>query len=308
MGIEITEVLNDIPMTCEVIRYIRKRYKRECRCHKQKILIAEMPIRTIDKGSVTMEFIAAVLVNKYCDSLPVYRQVNRMFKNMKLDISESSVCRRRDVVGETVEPVLKIAKSEILSGHCVNTDASPAPFRIPKEHHRLVNGNLYVDVGDEEHPFHIFNFQENQAAKGIHEFLRGYGGYLQCDAHKNYDAPFKPKIPDPAKPTPIEVGCNTHCRRNFVDAEEDEPLRVTEFLKLYRKLYKIEKEIKGSSANERYRRRQRDSVPLLDALFQRCRDCLADPAILPKSPLGLACKYALSNEKPRCSGIAMTVG
>ena len=76
MGVEVTEVLNIIPMICEVIRYIRHRYKRECHCRKPAIVIAEMPIRTIDKGSVTTEFIAAVLVNKYCDHLPVYSKGN----------------------------------------------------------------------------------------------------------------------------------------------------------------------------------------------------------------------------------------
>jgi len=296
MGVEITEILNYIPMTCEVIRIIRHRYKRTCHCRKNKIIIAEMPIRTIDKGTVTTEMIAAVLVNKYCDHLPVYRQVRRMFKNMKLDIAESSVCRWRDVVGEMVEPVIKVAKKEILSGHCVNTDATTAPFRIPKEKHRSVNGNLYVYIGDEEHPFNIFDFQPNQSAKGIHDFFGDYDQRIQCDAHKNYDALFKPKTPDPAKPPPIEIGCNTHCRRYFVEAEENEPQHVAEFLKLYRKLYKIEKEIKDSSIDERYRRRQCDAVPLLDALFQRCRECLADPTILPKNRLALACKYALNNE------------
>ena len=296
MGIEITEVLNFIPMTCEVIRYIRHRYKRECPCHKQNIVIAEMPIRTVDKGSVTTEFIVAVLVNKYCDHLPVYRQVRRIFKNMKLDIAESSVCRWRDVVGEMLEPLVDVAKAEILGGHCINTDATTAPFRIPQEKHRCVNGNLFVYVGDNAHPFNIFDFQKNQSAQGIHEFLKNYSGYLQCDAHGNYNSLFSPKVPDPKRPPPVEVACHAHCRHNFVEAETNEPILVAEFLKLYRRLYKIEKDIKDTSAENRLQRRRRDALPVLDALFQRCRDCLTDPRILPKSPLGKACAYALNNE------------
>jgi transposase len=296
MGVEITEVLNYIPMVCEVIRYIRHRYKRNCHCCKNKIVIAEMPIRVIDKGTVTTEFIAAVLINKYCDHLPVYRQVNRMFKNMHLDVAESSVCRWRDVVGKMLEPLMDVAKAEILRSRCINTDATTAPFRIPKEKHRCVNGNLFVYIGDAGHPLNIFDFQENQSAKGIHEFLDGYHGKIQCDAHKNYDAVFAPKNPDPQRPPPQEVGCHAHCRRNFVDAGSDEPLHVEEVLKLYRKLYKIEKEIRDASIAERERRRQGHALPLLDTLFQRCRDCLTNPKILPKSPLGKACAYALNNE------------
>ena len=142
----------------------------------------------------------------------------------------------------------------------------------------------------------VFDFREDQSAKGIHEFFNGYHGKIQCDAHGNYNALFAPKIPDPQRPPPEEVGCHAHCRRNFVDAESDEPLHVEVFLKLWRKLYKIEKEIKDASPAERKRRRQCDALPILDSLFQRCRDCLADPKILPKSPLGKACAYALNNE------------
>jgi len=89
---------------------------------------ASFPIRTIDKGSVTTEFVAAVLVNKYCDHLPVYRQVRRMFKNMKLDIAESSVCRWRDVAGDQLDDFVKLMKSEIKQSYCVNTDGSGRPL------------------------------------------------------------------------------------------------------------------------------------------------------------------------------------
>jgi len=67
-------------------------------------------------------------------------------------------------------------------------------------------------------------------------------------------------------------------------------------LNVYKNLYKIETEIKGEAIDERYRRRQVDSVPLLDKLFNLCRECANDAAILPKSRLGQACAYALSNE------------
>jgi transposase len=100
MGAETTEVLNYIPMVLEVLRFIRERMKAACSCLGTKIIIAEMPIRNLDKGSVTTEFIAAVLVNKYCDHLPIHRQVNRLFKSAKVGIAESSVCRWRDTVAD----------------------------------------------------------------------------------------------------------------------------------------------------------------------------------------------------------------
>ncbi len=75
-------------MVLEVIRFIRQRMKPDCDCFGNKIIIAEMPIRSIDHGSVTTEFIAAVLVNKYCDHLPIHRQVGRLLKSSKVEIAD----------------------------------------------------------------------------------------------------------------------------------------------------------------------------------------------------------------------------
>ena len=296
MGVEISEVLHYIPMTCEVIRFIRQRMKPTCTCIGNKIVIAEMPIRTIDKGTVTTEMVAAMLVNKYCDHLPVYRQVRRMFKNMKLDIAESSVCRWRDVVGDQLEKLVELMTSQIKQSHCINTDATTAPCRLPKEQNRQVNGNMYVYIGGDDRPYNVFDFQPNQAAAPIHKFLHGYSNVVQCDAHGNYDALFAPKIPDTNHRPPIECGCHAHCRRGFKDAEKNEPDWTKRFLDTYKKLYKIEADIKNTSIENRFQIRQCDSLPLLDALFDLCRECKSDATVLPKSPLGQACNYALKNE------------
>ena len=296
MGVEITEVLNVIPMILEVLRFIRQRMKPTCSCRGTKIVIAEMPIRNIDKGSVTTEFVAAILINKYCDHLPIHRQARRIFKSMNVEIAESSACRWRDQVGEQLEDLAGLMKSEIKQSYCINTDASTAPCRLPDEENRLVNGNMYVYIGGDDRPYNVFDFQPNQTAAPIYEFLKGYSNVVQCDAHGNYDALFAPKIPDPLHPPPKENGCNAHCRRGFKDAVKTEPEWSKRFIGTYKKLYVIESEIKESTVKERYDRRQSDSVPILDALFDLCRECQSDPLVLPKSPLGLACSYALNNE------------
>jgi transposase len=296
MGVEVTEVLNYIPMFVEIIRFIRERMKAVCDCLGTKIIIAEMPIRNIDKGLVTTEFIAAVLINKYCDHLPIYRQVNRLFKSAKIEIAESSVCRWRDQVADQLKELDDLMKAKIKESHCINTDASTAPCRLPKEKHRQVNGNMYVYLGGADHPYNVFDFQPNQKAAPIHDFLAGYSGVVQCDAHGNYDALFSPKEIDGEHPPPTECGCHAHCRRGFKDSEKLEPGWSKQFLDLYKKLYKIEAEIKELTLEERLCRRQHDSVPVLDALFDLCRKCQDDPLTLPKSPLGQACAYALNNE------------
>jgi len=215
---------------------------------------------------------------------------------MKLDIAESSVCRWRDQIADQLEDLRDLMKSEIKQSYCINTDASPAPIRLPDENNRIVKGNLYVYIGGKDRPYNIFDVHPNQSAPPVHQFLAGYFGVIQADAHSNYHALFAPENPTPVQPFPKRSGCHAHCRRNFVEAEEGEPDWVKRFLTLYKKLYKIEVEIKNESVAVRYQRRQRDSVPLLDALFDLCRECQNNASILPKSLLGKACAYALNNE------------
>jgi transposase len=294
MGVEISEVLNYIPMVLEVIRFIRQRMKPACTCPGNKIIIAEVPIRTIDKGSVTTEFVAAMLVNKYCDHLPVHRQVRRLKKSASACVAESSVCRWRDQVAEQLEPIVKLMKSLMMQSRCINTDATTAPCRLPKEGHRQVDGNMFVYIGHEDRPYNVFDFHVNQSAAPIYKFLKGYSNIVQCDAHGNYNALFAPKNPE--HPPPTECGCHAHCRRHFKDSESTEPFIAQEFIDLYKKLYKIETLARNASPDERRERRQSDSIPILDALFDLCRKCSNDSTVLPKSRLGQACAYALNNE------------
>ncbi|GHT43362.1 hypothetical protein FACS189443_6990 [Planctomycetales bacterium] len=286
MGEETTEVLHYVPMVLTVLRFIRERKKAACDCDIQKVKIAEMPIRNLDKGSVTTELIAAVLVNKYCDHLPVHRQVERLFKTSGVKPSESSVCRWRDVIAEQLAPLADLMKERIKMSCCINTDATTAPCRLPKEQNRLVNGNQYVYIGNEDEPYNVFDFQINQSAKGMLAFLDGYCGFVQCDAHGNYDALFQPKMVDLTKPPPLEVGCHAHCRRKFTEAEKYEPDDSKRILNLYKKLYKIEAEVKDCPFDERVFRRQEESVPLLNELFNACREIQSAELFLPKSPLG----------------------
>jgi hypothetical protein len=206
-------------MILVVLRFIRERKKSTCTCRGTKIIIAEMPIRTIDKGMVTTEFIAAMLMNKYCDHLPIHRQVSRLFKSTKVEIAESSVCRWRDQVADQLKELFGLMKSRIKKSYCINTDASTAPCRLPKEKHRQVNGNIYVYIGGDDQPYNVFDFQPNQTAQPIYDFLEGYSGVVQCDAHGNYNALFAPKVLDEKRPPPTECGCHAHCRRGFKDTE-----------------------------------------------------------------------------------------
>lgn len=296
MGVEITEVLNRIPAILEIIRLIRRRYRQNCTCGTFTVVVADQPIRTIDNGCVTTEFVASILVDKYCDHLPIHRQMDRTLKNSGVTVSESSVCRWRDAVADNLKPLVELMKEEILLGNCINNDATGGRYRIPEEGHRSVNGNVHVFIGDNYHPYNVFEFYENQSAEPLKKFFEGYTGKIQCDAHGNYDAIFAPKNKGENVVPPTEVGCNAHCRRKFDESKKLESELAEKFLGIYRKIYKIEKECRDMTPEERLLRRKSDTVPLFDTLFELCREVQSDPFILPKSPLGQAVAYALKNE------------
>jgi hypothetical protein len=121
-----------------------------------------------------------MLVSKFCDNSPIHRQVNRLLKDYRYSISEGSFCRWRDEVGEVLLPFADFMKKRILMSRCINTDATTTKYRLPKEEHRLINGNEYVYIGNDDQSYNYYDFQRDQSQKGILEFLCGYRYY--CSA------------------------------------------------------------------------------------------------------------------------------
>jgi hypothetical protein len=155
---------------------------------------------------------------------------------------------------------------------------------------------MWIYYGDRDHPFNVFDFCGDHSARGIDAFLRDqhYRGYVNADAHNVYDHLFR-------SGDIIEVGCWTHCRRNFYESKESDPERAHLVLARIRQLYQAEdeakkivaqRELQGSAADAiRLQVRQEKSLPVVTELRQWLVD--ETPALLPKSPMGLATAYAL---------------
>jgi transposase len=157
-----------------------------------------------------------------------------------------------------------------------------------------VTGRLWFYFGNYLHPYNIFDFTMSQKRDGPSHFLKGFRGYLQADAFSGYDGIY-------TGGDVVEVGCNAHARRKFIEAQTTDPARAAAALAYYRQLYAIEKEIKveiaklPEDADEparaaiRLRVRQERAVPVLEG-FKTWLDA-QKPDVLPKSPLGAAIGY-----------------
>lgn len=159
-------------------------------------------------------------------------------------------------------------------------------------------GRLWIYFGDYLHPYNIFDFTMSRKRDGPSRFLKGFRGFLQADAFSGYDGVY-------AGGNVVEVGCNAHARRKFVEALKTDTARASAALAYYRQLYAIEKEIKAQiarlpeDANEptraaiRLRVRQERAVSVWES-FEKWLEA-ERPQVLPKSPLGGAIGYVRNN-------------
>src|SRR5688572_9433809 len=149
-------------------------------------------------------------------------------------------------------------------------------------------GRIWPYYGDADHPVILYDYTATRERAGPEEFLKGYRGYLQADAYGGYDAFFK----DPARGL-IEVGCWAHARRYFHKALESDPPRMGPALLLISQLYRVEKQARPLTSEDRLQLRQLESRPLLKKLSDYLLEVQAE--VLPKSPQGRAVRYTLKN-------------
>jgi hypothetical protein len=148
---------------------------------------------------------------------------------------------------------------------------------------------MWVYVGDDEHPYNIFEFTLSRSRDGPARFLKGYKGTLLADAYGGYDGIVVGN-------DIVRAGCWAHARRKFVDAQASHPAIAAEAVGIIKKLYAIEERGKGLDAAARTVLRQSESAPILAAFKERLfawRDTL-----LPKHPMAQAIQYALNQWEP----------
>ena len=185
-------------------------------------------------------------------------------------------------VADLVEPLYELMANEVRASHVVATDDTIMPM-LSKE--KCANARMWVYVGDEAHPYNVFDFTLSRGRDGPKYFLKDYDQVLLADGYGGYNGVV-------AGNGIVRAGCMAHLRRKFVDAEKAAPEIAREAIELVRALYAVEKQAKDASAEERLRLRQQQSVPVLAEL----RDNLLTwkEQLLPKHPIAEAINYALS--------------
>lgn len=282
IGEEISEKLDYTPSSLFVRRIVRPKYvvRFPDSDRPDEMKIAELPPEALPKSKAAPGLVADVVVSKLVDHLPLYRQEQR-YARQGFSIARSTLCGWLADAAQALTPLWRLLWERVLASNIVNTDDTPVPVQDPDRDH-CRTGRIWAYVS--RHGT-VYDATEDRSRAGPLEFLRGFQGFLQCDAYAGYDELFRR-----SQGTIIEVGCWAHARRKFVEAQKTSPREAHEAVVRIKQLYAVEHEAKACDVTDRRSLRQQKSVPLLAAL-KPWLDQLA-VTTLPKSPLGEAVTYA----------------
>ena len=256
IGEDISEKLDYTPGVVHVERHIRGKWA----CAKCQTLIqAPVPAQVIDKGLPTAGLLAQVLVAKYADHQPLYRQEG-IFERAGVAIPRSTLAQWVGICGLRLQPLVDAMKQMLLTRPVLHADETPVAMLKPGKGktHRAYIWSYSSTQFDSLHAV-VYDFAETRAAAHPKEFLDGWSGQLVCDDYSGYKGLFAAGI--------TEVGCLAHARRKFNElwVNHQSPL-AEEALKLFGALYEAERQARDLSADERRRIRQLQSRPIADKL------------------------------------------
>jgi transposase len=290
IGREVREQLEYVPASMIVLEHIRPKYA--CRACEGNIVIAERLPEPIEKGLPGPGLMAHVVVSKYADHQPLYRQ-EVIYKRSGVELSRSTMCDWMAVAAELLEPIVKLMMSRILTSKVVQNDDTT----VPVQDHAgkgIKKGRLWASVGDHYNHYVVYCYSPDHSGTWPQEIFKDFKGYLQADAASVYDHLYKSK-------QIIEVGCMMHARRKFYEARTSDPERSHQALAWIKLLYDIEDEAKKKQDPTdyetfvalRHKLRGERSLPIFDKLHAWLEVEL--PKVLPKSPIGEAIQYALNH-------------
>jgi transposase len=258
IGEDVSEKLDYTPGVFQVERHIRGKWV--CgRC--QTLVQAPVPAQVIDKGIPTSGLLAQVLVAKYADHQPLYRQES-IFGRAGLALSRSTLAQWVGACGVQLQPLVEALKAMLLTRPVLHADETPVAMLKPgngKTHRAYLWS--YATTQYDALPGVVYDFAETRGGRHAEAFLGEWTGKLVCDDYAGYKALFGKGV--------TEVGCMAHARRKFHDLWVNHQSQIAEeALKLFGGLYEVERPIQEVGADERQSIRHRQSRPLADALHR----------------------------------------
>ena len=300
IGEDVTEQLDRVPATLKVIATHRPKYG--CRACEGAVVQAAAPERPIPGGMPTEGLLASILIDKYADNLPLYRQAKR-FEREGIKLDRQTLCSWVGKACFLLEPIYRYILDDILGSPVIFADETTIPVLDPGLG-KTKTGYLWTYARDERPwrgdrpPAVAYIYEDNRRHDNAAKHLARFKGIIHCDGYGAYDKGLKKRRPDPDGSILI-AGCNVHARRGFYDVHKTTGSPIAEeALERYAELYAIEARIRDCPAARRLLVRQEHSRPLMDAFHIWLKEQLDQ--ISGGSDLAKAIRYCLSRWPDLC--------
>jgi transposase len=286
-GEDVAEQLERIPATFKVICHVRPKFAcKQC----ERVVEAPAPARPIERGLAGPDLLAHVLVSKYADHCPLYRQSD-IYAREGVDLDRSTLAGWVGATSELLTPLVDALRKHVLSATKLHADDTPVPVLAPGNGKTKI-GRLWTYVRDERPagektaPAVWFAYTPDRKGEHPRQHLKNFKGALQADAYSGFHHLYEGGAI-------YEVACWAHTRRKFHDihAVHASPI-TTEALDRIGALYGIEEEVRGKPTDLRRSIRQARARPLLDDLRSWLEKMLR--SLSAKSETAGAIRYALS--------------
>ena len=291
IGQEVSEQLDYEPG-----RFLRRRVIRKKYVHKTEVdgkpIIAPLPERLLDRSLPAPGLLAHILVGKYCDHLPLYRQEQIYQQRYGVHLPRQSLTRWVELASEWLKPIYEQIRTGVMGGGYVQVDETPIDYLEPG-HGKAKQGYLWTcnkPGGDV-----FYRWETSRAAVCMENIIPvDFKGKIQCDGYAAYPSFAKGRNGN------IELaGCWAHVRRKFHEALEQSSKTAGWIMRQIQQLYWIESELREHQAGPQLREAVRASesrmiVKRLERAFIRLK---GSGRFLPQSLLGIAIDYALGQWK-----------
>ena len=258
IGEDASEKLDYTPGVFTVERHIRGKWA----CEQCETLIqAPVPAHVIDKGVPTAGLLAHIMVAKFADHLPLYRQ-EKIFGRAGLPIARSTLAQWVGQTGVQLQPLVEALREAVLAQRVVHADETPVQMLAPgeKKTHRAYVW-AYCTTPFSALKAVVYDFSPSRAGEHARNFLGTWNGKLVCDGFAGYKAGFEGGI--------TEIGCMAHARRKFFDLHVANKSQLAEqALHSIGGLYEVERKAKEMSDEDRWRLRQEMAIPIAEKLHE----------------------------------------
>jgi len=264
---EITSEQYDIiPAKFQVIQNVRFVYACSCKCG-EKLKTTPLAPQVLPKHQVTPSFLATIAVQKFEDALPLHRQARIYKKRFGVEFTTTTLSNWMIKTSQLrLTPVIE--KLDTIMRKSTYIQADETTLQVLKEKDKEAKQKSYIWLRvrkDEKNPIVLMDYSSNRAKTTALSILDGFAGYLQTDGYQSYNI-----IANQEGVT--HLGCWAHARRKFADivksgvSPQESKKYANQAVKLIRKLYKIETEIKDKPPNEKLTQRHEKSKPIIDEI------------------------------------------